>query len=138
MTATVVSDYVIWAKHLDGDTRARVLSLRAGEVLTLAVDGVVGAWRKMDDGRDGRPTPGLKPVGRTADFWRDLYDRRRGEMVDVDLADGDRANTRLPIYPALAKTEEERRASIDAFLAAGEEGWRSEGPYGPRDELYDR
>jgi len=136
MTYTKISDYVIWAKHLDGEARDRILALKAGEVLRLSVDGVPGSWRKMDDGRDGRPTPGLRPEGRTAEFWRELYKARRGDVVSVELADGGRPP--LPIYPPLAKTETERQAALDAFLSLAGQGWKSDGPYGPRDELYDR
>lgn len=139
MAKTTISDWVIWAKHIHGDPGAvqKILNLRPGETLSLRVDGVLGSWRKMDDGR--HPTPGIRPIGRTREFWRELYIERKGEVVGVELADSPEERLQpLPISPPLAATEAERQAAIDAFLAAGDQGWRSTGPYGPRDELYDR
>jgi hypothetical protein len=143
MAQTTVSDFVIWAKHIHGDPalNERVLSLGAGETVRLRVDGVSGAWRRMDDGRDGRPTRGIRPIGRTQAFWRELYARRRGEVVTVELieeADRPGARGALPISPPFAASEAERQAAAAAFLALGGQGWRSAGPYGSRDEIYDR
>lgn len=47
-------------------------------------------------------------------------------------------NSTLQIYRPRARTEEERRAASEAFLKLSELGWKSVGPSGPRDELYDR
>ena len=143
MAQTTVSDFVIWAKHVHGDPTVaeRILALKAGETVRLRVDGVLGAWRRMDDGRDGRPTRGIRPIGRTQAFWRELYSARRGEVVTVELLeDAGRETPRaaLPISPPFAASEAERRAAAEAFLALAGQGWRSEGPYGPRDEIYDR
>ena len=137
MTHTTVSDVVIWAKHLGGAPRERVLALRPGELLTLRVDGVPGSWRKMDDGRDGRPTLGVRPIGPAAERWRKLYRERRGEIVAVEIADASNPGP-IPICPPLATTEAERQAAIESFLSLAGQGWRSDGPYGSRDELYDR
>lgn len=137
MTHTTVSDVVIWAKHLGGAPRERVLALRPGELLTLRVNGVPGPWRKMDDGRDGRPTPGIRPMGPAAELWRKLYRERRGEVVAVEIADVSDSRS-IAICPPTARTEAERQAAIESFLSLAGQGWRSEGPYGSRDELYDR
>ena len=137
MTHTTVSDFVIWAKHLGGAPRERVLALRPGELLMLKVDGVPGSWRKMDDGRDGRPTLGVRPMGPAAKFWRKLYRERRGEIVDVEIAEASSPGS-IPICPPLAATEAERQAAIESFLSLAGQGWRSGGPHGSRDELYDR
>jgi len=142
MAQTTISDFVIWAKHIHGDPALaeRILALKAGETVRLRVDGVEGAWRKMDDGRDGRPTRGLRPIGRAQAVWRGLYAERRGEVVEVELPDGASGDAKAPaisITPAPG-TRAEQLAAAAAFLAAAGQGWRSQGPYGPRDELYDR
>jgi hypothetical protein len=149
MATTTISDYVIWAKHIHGDVELvnRILSMWAGETLELEVDGVRGVWRKMDDGSDGRATPGIRPIGSAQVVWRSLFKRRRGEVVTIqaierqdgvsDASDAER-RARL-IFPPLGKTEEERKAAFQRFLAfARDSNYRSDGPYGPRDELYDR
>ena len=137
MTHTTVSDFVIWAKHLAGAPRERVLALRPGELLTLRIDGVPGSWRKMEDGKDGRPTLGVRPIGSAAQFWRRLYRERRGETVAVEVSDASNAPP-IPIFPPAVTTEAERQAAIEAFLSLAGQGWRSDGPYGSRDEVYDR
>ncbi len=142
MALTTVSDFVIWAKHIQGDPdlAERVLALRAGEVINLAVDGVPGAWCKMDDGRDGRPTRGLRPLGRTQAFWRELYAERRGEVVSLELAAEVETGRPmpLPIRPPAGASRAERVAALESFLSMQGQGWRSEDPYGPREDLYER
>ena len=148
MASTTVSDYVIWAKHIHDDPElvSRVLAMWAGETIQLEVDGVRGTWRKMDDGADGRPTPGLRPVGSAQEVWRYLYKRRRGEVVSlkvVESASGvseasEAERRERLIFPPLGKTQEERDAALHALLNAWRHGYRSDGPYGPRDELYER
>ena len=53
-----------------------------GAVIRLEVDGVPGTWVKMDDGKDGRPTPGIRPVGSYRDQWHKLQERR-GDIVSL-------------------------------------------------------
>ena len=139
MAQTTVSDFVIWAKHIHGDPALaeQILALTPGETVRLRVDGVVGAWRRMDDGRDGRPTRGIRPVGGTQAFWRKLYAQRRGDVVDIELTDG-KLGPALAISPSLAGSDAELQAAAESFLALAGQGWRSTGPYGPRDDLYDR
>lgn len=138
MAQTTICDFVIWAKHVHGDSRvvAAILSLKAGEVITATVDRRPGLWRKMDDGRDGRPTAGIRPIGQTAEFWRSLYRERRGQLVSIEVLHGGEAA--IPLVPSPLKTEAERRAAIESFLSLAGQGWRSDGPYGPRDEIYNR
>lgn len=139
---TEVRDYVIWSKHLHGDPalQARIETMAPAEVLDLEIDGVKGSWRKMDQGRDGRPTPGIRPLGSAQDFWRDLYRSRRGDVVSVALAsDAPSAAQRAAvIMPALGKTEEERQASLDALLAFAGQGWMSDGAPFDRDDAHQR
>lgn len=134
MTArTVIRDYVIWSKHLHGDLSlpARIDALEAGESIELAVDGVPGTWTKMARGKDGRPTPGIRPVGSAQAFWRDLYEKRRGKEVSVRPV----ADDKPVIHPV--GTPEDRMAAIDRLFALSD-GWRSEGPKMTRDEMNER
>lgn len=83
-----IRDDVIWAKHLmaDPDLYHAVLNLRENETMRLSVDGVVGKWTKMRTGSDGRPTPGIKPIGAMATVWKRLQ-QRRGEKIAVRRPD---------------------------------------------------
>lgn len=138
MTArTVIRDYVIWSKHLHGDLAlpARIEALEAGETIELAVDGVRGTWIKMARGKDGRSTPGIRPVGSARTLWKRLYEARRGNEVLVASTDDD-----LPrIYPAGARTPEEREAAIQRLLTrATKSGFVSDGSGWTRDEMHER
>lgn len=138
MTArTEVRDYVIWSKHLHGDLRlpSRIEALDAGETIELEVDGVRGTWRKMDQGKDGRPTPGIRPLGSAQAFWRELYKSRRGAVVSVSLADSAAQATR---FAALGKTPVDRQAALEALLGMRGQGWRSDGSGFDRDEAHRR
>jgi hypothetical protein len=146
MATTTISNYVIWIRHIHGDQQltAHIHAMWAGDTIQLEVDGVRGVWRKMDDGDDGRPTPGIRPIGAIQAVWRSLYQRRRGETVTVrpiETHGGLAADAPRPrlLFPPLGKTEAERQAAWDRFMAfARASQYRSDGPYGPRDELYDR
>lgn len=80
----LIRDDAIWAKHIDGDAelRARISDLHQEDTIDLEVDGVVGTWAKMKDGRDGRPTSGIRPVGRMRAVWSRMQSRR-GEVVPI-------------------------------------------------------
>lgn len=137
MAYTTVSDWVIWAKHVHGDpTLAQAIRrLEPGQAIRLRVEGVAGRWRKMDRGRDGRSTDGVRPLGEARVFWRELYKARRLDVVDIELDDPSDSAIRAAPGPA---SKVERDAALDAFLSLAGQGWRSDGDYGPRDELYDR
>jgi len=79
-----ISDDTIWAKQIEGGKalKDKILSLAPGEVIELEVDGIVGSWEKMRNGRDGRATMGLKPIGPMKEIWKRLQ-ARRGEVVEV-------------------------------------------------------
>ena len=42
----------------------------------------MSTWKKMDEGKDGRPTPGVKAVGKARDHWHALQEDR-GELVTI-------------------------------------------------------
>jgi hypothetical protein len=143
MANTLVCDHVLWAKRVSGDARLvdRILRMDEKDTIALVVDDIPGIWEKMANDANGRPTSGLKPVGAMKNVWGSLYRDRRGEVVDIRWGETGPASapmSRIPIEPPLARTEVEREAAWNAFLSLAGKGWRSEGPYGPRDELYDR
>src|ERR1700731_896635 len=84
MAYVEISDDTIWAKQIEGGKalKDKILALAPGEVIELEVDGIVGAWEKMRNGRDGRATMGLKPIGPMKEIWKRLQ-ARRGEVVEV-------------------------------------------------------
>ncbi len=88
MSVVEARDYVLWAKHIHGDSALRdeLLALEAGALVKLDVDGVVGTWVKMDDGKTGEPTPGLKALGASRDHWHRLFREHRGAVVEVRRA----------------------------------------------------
>jgi len=84
MAMVEVRDHALWIKHLHGDEllASKFQAMPAGTLIELTVDGVRGHWRKMDDGKDGRPTPGLRPIGPSRDHWHALQGSR-GSLVEV-------------------------------------------------------
>ena len=145
MGTMIVSDYVLWAKHIRGDPQLvdRVLALRSGEAIELVVDGILGTWVKMADGPGGNQTPGLKHIDRMKAVWGTYFRERKDSLVDVSLPEdaaksSSGQGSEIPIEPPLARTETEREAAWRAFLDLRKQGWRSVEPYGQRDELHDR
>jgi hypothetical protein len=88
MSVVEARDYVLWAKHVHGNTllRDELLALQAGGLVKLDVDGVVGTWVKMDDSKTGEPTPGLKALGTARDHWHKLFREQRGAVVTIRKA----------------------------------------------------
>jgi hypothetical protein len=84
MAKVKVVDDAIWLRHIEGDQRLqqRIRKLHAGEVLDLEIDGVVGRWERMRDGKDGRPTLGIRPIDAMRQVWARLR-RDSGRIVDV-------------------------------------------------------
>ena len=83
-----IRDAVIWTKHIHGDNAVRIQlsELDAGKLAVLKIDGTELTFAKMNDGSDGRPTSGLKPVGETArTAWNELYEDRRGDLVPFEV-----------------------------------------------------
>ena len=112
MTCVEITDTALWIKHIHNDPvtprrrgwRGKLLELLAtdttepsadelkellsslpgGELVELEVGGHVGPWKKMADGADGRPTPGIKAVGRAREPWKSLQ-ARRGDLIPIRL-----------------------------------------------------
>lgn len=84
MGKTTIKDDSIWIKHIEGDDelRQRISQLDAGDVVDLEVDGIVGRWERMRDGRDGRPTLGIKPIESMRQVWARLR-KDSGRVVNI-------------------------------------------------------
>jgi hypothetical protein len=74
MATTKINDDAIWLKNIEGNPtlQDRIKAMRPGEVLDLEVDGIVGKWERMRDGKDGRPTFGIKPIAEMREVWARL------------------------------------------------------------------
>ncbi len=67
--------------------RDRPRPLPAGELVKLEENRLAGHWKKMEDNRTtGDPTPGMKPIGRTRDTWKNIYQFKRGDLVSIKRA----------------------------------------------------
>lgn len=88
MARVLINDHTIWLKHIESERIARRLtSLKPNAPVALRIEGKPVLFRKMRDGADGRPTPGLRPDEAFKDFWNALYRERRGEKVEIDLGE---------------------------------------------------
>ncbi|MFA4950030.1 hypothetical protein [Brevundimonas sp.] len=87
MAKVEVRDHAIWIKHIHGDESlvGKLTQMPAGTLIELIVDGIQGHWRKMDDGKDGRPTNGLRALGNAKDHWHAMQSDR-GKLVDINPA----------------------------------------------------
>ncbi len=84
MSLVEVRDHALWIKHVHGNEPLKegLLALRGGELVELQVAGVRGMWKKMDDGKDGRPTQGIKALGKAKEHWHAMQ-ADRGELVSI-------------------------------------------------------
>ncbi|MGI9271205.1 MAG: hypothetical protein ACR2QT_05475 [Woeseiaceae bacterium] len=84
MSMVEVRDHALWIKHIHGNEplKERLLALPSGALVELQVSGFRGMWKKMDDGKDGRPTAGIKALGKARDQWHALQ-TDRGELVTI-------------------------------------------------------
>jgi len=100
MGYTVIRDNAIWVKSIEGNEalRRRLVDLPGGAAIDLVVDGRIGRWEKMRDGRDGRRTDGIKPIGPMRETWTALQ-AERGRIVEINEVDPDE-----PYYAALGAT----------------------------------
>ncbi len=87
MSLVEIRDHALWIKHIHQNSPLikKLADLQAGDLVELEIDGFRGMWKKMDDGKDGRPTPGIKPLGKAREFWHSLQDTR-GDLVSIKLA----------------------------------------------------
>jgi hypothetical protein len=84
MAYVEIRDDSMWAKQIEGSKalKDRIIALTPGAVIELEVDGIVGRWEKMRNGKDGRSTLGIKPIGPMKEIWK-RFQARRGDVVEV-------------------------------------------------------
>lgn len=83
MMRVEVRDHALWIKHIEGPERTLewLSAMPAGTTVRFVVEDVTGVWRKMADGKDGRPTPGFRPDdAATREHWHELQARRGGRV----------------------------------------------------------
>lgn len=91
---SVLSGYIeireknFWIKHIyKGESlKNYLLNIKQNTIVNMEIDGFTCKWAKMKDGRDGRKTSGIKPIGKSKEFWVRLQERR-GELVAIKLID---------------------------------------------------
>lgn len=86
-----VRDHVLWIRHIVGADSVKVWleQVPEGACVRLVVDGTTGDWRKMDNGKDGRPTPGFKPMTEPSRSRWHALQAMRGSHVSFTIHDGD-------------------------------------------------
>tara|TARA_Y100001934_G_scaffold224938_1_gene269240 strand:+ start:74 stop:346 length:273 start_codon:yes stop_codon:yes gene_type:complete len=89
MVMVEITDVCIWTKHVHGNPALvnRLNEMPAGAMKVFAVDGLMGHWEKMKDGKDGRPTNGFKPIAGTKDKWLKIYAEKKGALVPFVCAE---------------------------------------------------
>ena len=87
MAVVEVRDYSLWPKHIHGDEKLRetLLGLAEEGLVELKVDGVRGTWKRMAQGKNPEPTPGLRALGAAKAHWHALFRERRGELVPIEF-----------------------------------------------------
>lgn len=84
MANVTIRDDAIWLKHIEGgpDLQKRIRDMKAGDLLDLEVDGIIGQWERMRNGKDGRPTFGIKPIAEMRQVWARLR-QQSGRVVPI-------------------------------------------------------
>jgi hypothetical protein len=79
-----ISDVAIWFKHVHARSLlTRLQALEPEGEITLSVNNIIGRWKRMKTGKDGRFVHAIRPIGPMKQVWQDWYKTRKGERVDV-------------------------------------------------------
>ena len=81
-----IRDDSLWIKHvnIDEDALALLGYMPENTRVIFEIAGTQGEFAKMADGKDGRPTPGYKPIGPMKEFWSKLQ-QKRGDFVSFKI-----------------------------------------------------
>jgi hypothetical protein len=79
-----IRDHSLWPKHIHGNEplKRKLLGMPEGTLIELEVDGFLGTWKKMSNGKDGLPMPGIRAIGPARQHWHGLQ-IRRGQLVSI-------------------------------------------------------
>lgn len=80
-----VRDNSIWITHIhNNDELTHFLhSLEENSSVDLEINGTPMHWVKMSNGRDGRRTNGIKPIGASKDYWSKMLLEHRNKTVKI-------------------------------------------------------
>jgi hypothetical protein len=103
MPQVEIRDHTLWTRHLidAAAIKAKIEALAPNRPISLQIDGKPILFRKMRDGVDGRPTPGIRPDDSFKAFWNALYNEKRGERVPIALDDKPMADPYLASFASL-------------------------------------
>lgn len=133
-----VTDWSLWIKHISGDRALsqQLADLHEGQTVTLLIGGHEGVWVKKANGKDGRPTQGLKPLGAMKDIWFDWFRSDRGALIDIVMVQEPAPlQVRRKSADGLIEQGEprDRGSAWSAFVSTREAGWCFE-----RQKAFDR
>lgn len=78
--------YCIWATHGDANLQEMIRKLFPRQRLHLLINGSPTVWERMKDGKDGRPTLGIKIVG-GKDSWESIPLGKKFKLLLPDAAE---------------------------------------------------
>ena len=108
--AVAISDFAIWFKHLPNQTlREHLARLEPEAEVTLEVGEVLGRWRRMKRGVDGRLPDAVIPVGPMKQVWGNWFRTRKGACVTVRIVktSDDYLAAQSPLFSEWASDEDE-------------------------------
>lgn len=87
MGSLAIRDHTIWVKHINDAPQIvrKIMSLEQNTPVALIIENKPVLFRKMRNGKDGRPTDGIRPDEDFKQFWKEMYEARRGETVSIEL-----------------------------------------------------
>ena len=111
MRSTVpIEDVAIWFKHVrEPELRDRLSKLADDEIIHLQIEGVVGRWRRLRQGKNPKPTDAIKPFGSMKEIWNEWFTTRKGEIIEIEevkLADEYLSESEL-LFPEWNSPEDE-------------------------------
>ncbi len=86
MSVIKVEDVCIWTKHIEGNDalKTRLFVMDEGTIVVLKIGSSSGSFRKMRQGENPNPTPGLRPAcDATNDWWKSIYAQNKGKRLPI-------------------------------------------------------
>lgn len=86
MSTIKIADICLWPAHIDGnpELRERLISLADGELVVLKIGKTSGTFRKMVQGKNPRPTSGLKlACDATRAWWTVMFSEQKDARLPI-------------------------------------------------------